>query len=362
MNRVLIEGLKRAGAEVIPCHERVWRDASDKMAGVSGVGGLLGRGLRLLGAWVRLTVKFARMPAYDVLMVGYIGHVDMFLARFLSLFRPRPLVLNGLISLHDTVVVDRGLVAENHVLARLLRLIDRSAFGMADRVLIDTEAHASFLAEKYDIPASRFLVVPVGADPEGLPDPPPEAPEAPPVTVLWFGTYIALHGVATILEAAEKLRDRDDIRFVMLGRGQELPAMRQRAAGLSNVTFRAEWVGRRELIEAIGRAHICLGVFGTGGKASRVVPCKVFDALAMARPVITGDTPAASGLLTDGVDAVLVPPGDADALARAVIAVSEDAALRRALGAAGHGTFKNRCGVEAIGRHVTNGLSDLVQG
>ncbi len=51
-----------------------------------------------------------------------------------------------------------------------------------------------------------------------------------------------------------------------------------------------------------------------GTKAARVIPNKVFQALACARPVITADTPAARELLTDDVDALLVPPGDPEAL------------------------------------------------
>ncbi len=57
-------------------------------------------------------------------------------------------------------------------------------------------------------------------------------------------------------------------------------------------------------------SHACLGIFGTSGKAQRVIPNKVFDALAAARAVITGDTPAAREVLTHADTAWLCPPGD----------------------------------------------------
>jgi glycosyltransferase involved in cell wall biosynthesis len=357
MNRVLLAGLAEAGAEVIPCHAPLWADAADKMAGLGGASGV-GRALRLLAAWVRLAFRFIRLSDYDVLVVGYMGHADILLARFLTRFRRRPIVLNALISLYDTVVLDRGLVRPGTARARLLGWLDRTAFRLADRVLIDTEAHGRRLTEAYGVPPEKLLRVRVGADPTALPPEPPPLPDGEgPVTVLYFGTYIALHGVPTILEAARKLADNRDIRFRLLGRGQDLPDAEARARDLPNVAIDPRWVGRAELLEAVAASHVCLGVFGTGDKAARVIPCKVYDALAMGRPVVTADTPAARELLTDGEDALLVPPGDPDALATALARLAADPALRARLGAAGHATYAQRCTPAAIGRDLLAGLA-----
>jgi len=360
MNRVLLAGLEAAGATVVPCHVRVWADAADKMAGI-GAAGMVGRAARMAWAWARLTARFRALPEYDVLIVGYVGHADLLLAKFLSAFRRRPVVLNGLISLHDTVVTDRGLVAPDSLRAGLLRWLDRAAFRGADRVLMDTGAHGRHVAEAYGVPPEKFWRVWVGADPTGLPECPPEEPAGGPVSVLYFGTYIALHGVDTILEAARRLKG-EDIRFTLLGRGQGLEAARERGADLPNVTFDPRWVGRQELLEAVAASHVCLGVFGTGGKAARVIPCKVYDALAMGRPVVTADTPAARELLTDGGDALLVPPGDPAALAAAIAALADDPARRRAVGMAGRATWEAHCTPRAIGADVLSRLATLVVG
>jgi glycosyltransferase involved in cell wall biosynthesis len=361
MNRVLLAGLKAAGAEVITCHERVFDDAADKMAGVGGPLSALGRAWRLGIAWLRLIRRFAALPDYDLLVVGYVGHLDIFLARFLSLFRRRPVVLNALVSLHDTVVIDRKLVAKKSVTARALMWLDRTAFRLADRILIDTHAHAAYLSKTFDVPRDKWLRVPVGADPEGLPDRPPALPDGKtPLTVLYFGTYIALHGVPIIVDAARQLADRQDIRFVMLGRGQELEVIQESAADLANMSFIPEWVDRPTLLAHIAAADMVLGVFGAGGKGERVVPCKVYDGLAMGRPVITANSPAAREFFQMGIHACLVPAGNSQALARAIGQLADDPASRTRLAAAGYGLFATLFDPQRIGEAVLEGLSPLL--
>src|SRR4029453_14248254 len=78
------------------------------------------------------------------------------------------------------------------------------------------------------------------------------------------------------------------------------------------------WVEYEQLPDELRRASCALGIFGTSAKAARVIPNKVFQALACGTPVVTADTPAARELLRDGVSALLVPPGDPQALASAV--------------------------------------------
>jgi glycosyltransferase involved in cell wall biosynthesis len=80
-----------------------------------------------------------------------------------------------------------------------------------------------------------------------------------------------------------------------------------------------------------------------------VIPNKVFQALAVARPVITADTPAARELLTDDVDALLVPPGDAESLAAAVRRIAGDRALAHRIAATGRATYAARASEDVLG-------------
>jgi glycosyltransferase involved in cell wall biosynthesis len=80
-----------------------------------------------------------------------------------------------------------------------------------------------------------------------------------------------------------------------------------------------------------------------------VIPNKAFQALACGVPLVTADTPAARELIDDQT-AVLVPPGDPEALAGALRRLANDRELAARLAAAGHAVYRERASEEALGR------------
>jgi len=104
---------------------------------------------------------------------------------------------------------------------------------------------------------------------------------------------------------------------------------------------------------------VCLGVFGTSDKAARVVPNKVYDALAAGRPLVTADSAAARELLQDGRDALLVPAGDGAALAAALRRLL-DRDERSRLGAAALELYRRRCTPEAVAATLLSALEACV--
>jgi glycosyltransferase involved in cell wall biosynthesis len=218
-------------------------------------------------------------------------------------------------------------------------VIDRGAFRAADLVVADTEAHAAFFRRAFDLDERRLEVALVGAD-EVLFRPGWQPPA--PFHVLFVGKLIPLHGLDTILAAAALV---PEIPFRLVGDGQLAPLLADRPRNVEHV----DWVPYPELPSEYQRAGCALGIFDTGDKASRVIPNKVFQALACARPVITADTPAARELLTDGVDALLVPPGDPQALAAAVRRVAGSDELASALGERGRETYEARASEAVLG-------------
>jgi glycosyltransferase involved in cell wall biosynthesis len=328
-NAQVISCLRGAGVDVVERHVSVWDGREHKWS----VGPL--SALRVAWAEARLTLPMH--GEFDAVVVGYPGHFDMPRARRLA--RRRPLVFNPLVSLADTLVGDRGRFADGSLAARVLAKIDRRALRLADLVVADTDANADFLAELGGLPRERVATAFVGAE-ERLFRPAWRPAER--FTCLFVGKLIPLHGLETILAAAELA---PELPFRIVGSGQLDHLLETRPA---NVEWE-RWIDYDRLPDAYWEAGCALGVFGTSAKARRVIPNKAFQALASGTPLVTADTPAARELLADGESALLVPPGDPAALAAAVRRLAAERGLALRLSAGGRAAYEAQASEGVLG-------------
>lgn len=347
-NNAIINGLSRNDVEVVQCHEDVWPTHTAKMSVISQ--GILRTVVAYSKAYIRLACKYLRLPDHDIVFVGYIGHFDMFPARILSWLRRKPLVFDTFYSLHDTVIVDRSLFSEKSLRAKLLFLIDKWACRLSDLSLLDTWAQVEFFKRNFQLKGVDFLALPLGVDEKNF-FPRDWPVEDGVLECISYSSYIPLHGLDVQLEAANILRQQKGIHFTFVGKGQLYPTIREKAEALDlpNVTF-IEWVSHRELVEMIAGADVCLGIFGTTRKASRVIPYKAYEALAMRKPLITGDSPAALELLVDGESALVSPMGDAEGLALRILELRNEPSLRRKIAENGLRIFQEKCSADSIAR------------
>jgi glycosyltransferase involved in cell wall biosynthesis len=340
-NAQVIAALRRAGVEVAERHVSVWEGKAQKWRS----------GARAAARLVLAEARLFQRPneSFDAMIVGYPGHLDLAAARRVA--RERPIVFNPLVSLYDTFVADRRRFGPHSLPGRALKAIDRRALRAADLIVADTHAGAAFLRGLAELPRDRVAVCFVGAEERVFA--PGWKPERP-CEALFIGKLIPLHGVETVLEAA---RIAPDMRFKIIGSGQLEPLLLRRPANVEHVP----WVEYERLPHELHAAGCALGIFGTSDKARRVIPNKVFQALACGVPVITGDTPAARELLVDRESAQLVPPGDAQALAGAVRRFSEDAALAERIAGGGLIAYRNHASERVLGARWRGLIEDLVR-
>lgn len=325
-NAQVISCLRRAGVTVDEVHVSVWeRERHRWSAGALAA-------TRLAVGEAQLFTRDA--PDCDALIVGYPGHFDLPAARRAA--KRRPIVFNPLVSLADTFVADRRRFRTRSLAARLLETADRRAFAAADLVVADTQAQADFFATLTQTPVDTCFV---GAEERVF-----RPGWAPPsdFNALLVGKLIPLHGVDVVLAAA---RLAPELRFRIVGTGQLEHLLADRPVNVEHVP----WVEYERLPEELHRAGCALGIFGTTAKAQRVIPNKAFQALACATPLVTADTPAARELLVDRQSALLVPPGDPEALAEALRRLAADPELARTLSSAGRRAYEAQASEAVLG-------------
>jgi glycosyltransferase involved in cell wall biosynthesis len=313
----IAEGLRARGVDVAECNAPLGLDTAARVSMLAHPWRAPALLARLARRWVTLARAARRMPAPDVVLVGYLGHFDVHLARLV--FRRVPVVLDHLVGASATAR-DRRL--DGGPRQAVLQMIDSAALRAADIVVVDTEEHLAALPPQHRV---RAVVVPVGAPsawyaPAGPPSGPADAPG--PLRVVFYGLYTPLQGTPVIGAALGRLAGAP-IEVTMIGAGQD-EAETKTAAAASHAVRWLDWVPAAELPALVASHHVCLGIFGTGDKARRVVPNKVFQGAAAGCAIVTSDTAPQRRALAGA--AVLVPPGDAGALATALLRLAGDRA------------------------------------
>lgn len=329
---VILEGLRAHGDAVSEINAPLGFSTAERVAMLGKPWTAYRLLLRLGRRWatlVRASVASRRRGHRDAVVVGYLGHFDVVLARLL--FPRDRIVLDQMIFAADTAI-DRGVKSTMKV--RLLRLIDWVAITCADLVLLDAEEQRALVPARQ---RGKALVVAVGSPQswfDAAPDDDARAassdPEAP-LRVVFVGVFTPLHGAAEIGEALAQLAGHDEITVTMIGKGQDWERTRALAADNNQVSWH-EWIDADELTSVVASHDVSLGIFGTTPKAQRVVPNKVYQGAAAGCAIVTSDTPPQRRAFNDA--AVFVPAGDPTALANALVTLAKDResldALRRA--------------------------------
>ena len=312
---VIRDGLRANGWTVSELNAPLGASTANKVSAAGSVGGAVRLAGQIIRSWWRLIPGRRNTNSPDVVVVGYMGHFDVHLARLL--FPGKTIVLDHMVGLADTVR-DRGL--GSGLKFRLLDALDRAALRAATVVLVDTTLQADML------PAwarGKSVAVPVGATDAwyeaGESNSPSGAGSAPtqtePVRIVFYGLFTPLQGAPIIGAAISDLSDEPNLSFTMIGTGQDLDTTKSLTAN-GRVDW-IDWVDSEDLPAVVASHDICLGIFGETPKTQRVVPNKVYQGMAAGCAVVSADTPAMRALVPEG-SFEAVPTGDHTELARAL--------------------------------------------
>jgi len=327
-NFVIRQGLRKNGVEVIECQIPI--------------------GFNIGRRYIELWKKFHRIKrGFSAIIVAEFNHVVMPMAYYFARKNRIPLIFDPFVSFYDSLVVDRKEIAACSIKSKVCFWVDRVSMNLADYLLTDTEEHKKHFLTAFKV-KKKIEVIPVGANEELFY--PQRKKKNRQFIVLFWGTFIPLHGIEYILKAAKILEKNSEIRVDLVGDGQTFDEMRNFARKLKLINIRfLGFVDLDQLPTLMASADVCLGIFGNTPKAGRVVPHKVYSALAMKKTVITGDTPAIRKHFIHKRHLYLVPMASPEAIAEGVMALKEDSNLRENIAKQGCKYFLENFSTEKIG-------------
>lgn len=312
--------------------------------------------LRIPELWVRLFFEVLRRRKYDLIFAGTLSQPLMPLIRF---FRRRQLIIDPLISIHDTLCLDRKNFKPNSLIGKITFWFDKNSFQWADKVITDNSIHGDYFSDLFKIPKNKFYTLYSGAD-EKVFYPRTIKKAGNKFIVFFSSSYLPLHGLGVIIKAAKLLADKKDIVFRIVGRGPLKSVIQKMARDfrLNNVEF-IDWIPYEKIAEAIASSDICLGGhFSHNPKAKRVISGKTSTFLAMKKPAIIGESPATQTVFKHGRDVYMCRMGDEKALAKAILKLFKSRVLRQKIAEGGYQTFKSIFSFETLQKNLLNIIND----
>ncbi len=236
------------------------------------------------------------------------------------------------------VIVEGGFLKEGF-LVRCMRAIESWSYRKAIYVNAVTEGVHRDLLTKKSVPPEKILFLPNGADTVRFqPRPPDNALKAElglagKKVILWAGTLGLAHGLEHVLNAAKLLQGHDDIHFLFVGDGsaKKMLVQLREQLNLGNVTFH-DSVQLDQLPPYFSIAEVGLASLIDLPLFDGARPSKLFPILASGKPLIFAGRGESARLVQAAKAGLVVPSGDPEAMARAVLELTQDAQLAQTCG------------------------------
>jgi len=260
-NRIIIDGLKKNGVDIIECK-------SDKKG---------------IFKYVELMSKYKNTEKHDFIIIGFPGFQCVILARMIS---RKKIFFDMFAPLYESMIEDRKKTAFGFY----YWLLDFLSIKVSNFVFLDTEEHINYVSKKYFTQRNKFIKILVGCDKNFFFR--DKNIKKDDFVVHFHGSGIPLHGINKILGVA---KDNENIMFNIYGTRIKNENKENNAKNI----FFYETSSSEKINEAINKTNICLGVFGNTRKTDRVIPNKIYEYISCGCPVITKDTPAMRELFED---------------------------------------------------------------
>lgn len=276
----------------------------------------------------------------DILIVSSPNFFSVISTYLISRVRGVPYIFE-VRDLWPGIFIELG-VLKNRYLIRLLEIIELFLYRKASAVVPLTNGFAENIIKR-GIPANKIEVITNGVDIDiykpgsgetylrnkiGLSE--------DKFIILYIGAHGISHGLTSVLDAAESLKEEQDIHFLFVGEGAEKSNLLNLAKNkkLKNVTFLAGQ-SREKVIDLYHLADVCLAPLRDVLGLNTFIPSKIFEIMGCGKPIIASLRGESADILTRSGVALVIPPENPAELIKAIKILKNNPEMRQRMGQAG---------------------------
>lgn len=298
--------------------------------------GIFRRSLSYLSFLLSVVTNLHRIPKADIVISTSPQLFAGVAGAFVGKFHRRPWIFE-VRDIWPESVSAVGAMKAGPVI-RALEWVERWAYRTADQVVSVSHAFIPHIAGRGPLKRS-VAVVENGVDLEAFGKEPVESDFRRrhglegKVVFGYVGTHGMAHGLETLVRAAALVREEAGVAFLMVGAGAERSRLMALKAemGLENLVM-LDHQPRHDLPDILSSIDVSLVLLRRSDAFLRVIPSKMFEAMAMSRPIILGVDGEARRIVDQGEAGVFVEPEDHVGLAAMVRRLAQDPVLRARLG------------------------------
>jgi glycosyltransferase involved in cell wall biosynthesis len=286
---------------------------------------------------------------FDLMIVGFPGQI---IVPFAKLLTNKIVVFDLHVSYYDSIILERKKYPKVSIQALYFYFLDWFSCLLADYVLIDTRAHASYVSKLLHIPEDKFIIVYHGIDDGIFVSPEKLVREDGKFVVSFHGYIQLLNGMDLVLHAMKKL-EKENIELWIIGGGTEYKNMQalSRELSLSNVIFFPP-MKPEDLVVKVSSADLGLGFFSQSKKIDRVIANKVYELMALKVPVLSGESLASKELFEHKKHIFYCKRGDSNAIAHSMLELKSDRELRMKMAENAYKYVQNNLTPKVLGKKI----------
>ncbi|MHB8146154.1 MAG: glycosyltransferase family 4 protein [Vulcanimicrobiaceae bacterium] len=273
---------------------------------------------------------------FDMIVVT-VPPITLALPALIGRLRHRCILVTDVRDVFPDIAIAMGEWREGSLVERVVGWIARSLYGASRFVVAVTHTALEQIVQR-GADRSRLVLAPNGFDEAPLSD--GSRGQGERFRAVFAGNLGIATGIDIVLDAASLLRD-ESIEFTIIGDGADAPRVRTRIEDerLENVFMNGS-VPRVEALRSLNEASVAIVPLRAG--LIDTIPSKIFDALALALPIVVCAEGEAASLARRSGGGVVVRPGDARELAAALKWLAADSARREAMGRRGCAYIRER--------------------